>query len=194
MRTILTTCMLAALGVGGCARYTTPVAPPAERTEAERNFEALWDASREVLRKYYFTIDREDRRAGLITTYPMTGKHFFEFWRRDSVTVGEAVESSIQQIYHTATVRIRRTGDSTYDPLVEIVLSRPRTVGDNVISARQAFRSLDVSGKRFREDMEAARVPGPAEKAGDRLTGGERLARKMSDEIRALAVKKRAGR
>ena len=194
MRTILTTCMLAAMGVGGCARYTTPVAPPAERTEADRNFEALWDASRQVLRKYYFTIDREDRRAGVITTYPMTGKHFFEFWRRDSVTAGQAGESSIQQIYHTATVRIRRTGDSTYDPLVEIVLWRPPTAGDNVISAGEAYRSLDVSGRGSREDIEADRIRGPAKKLGDRLTGGDRLARKMSDQIRSLAVKKRAGR
>jgi len=194
MRAILTTCMLAAMGVGGCVRYTTPEAPPAERTEADRNFEALWDASRQVLRKYYFSIDREDRRAGVITTYPMTGKHFFEFWRRDSVAIGDTVERSIQQTYHTATVRIRRTGDSTYDPLVEIVLSRPPTVGDNIISTREAYRSLDVSGKRSRKDIEEVRLRGQAKKLGDRLPGGERLARKMSDEIRSLAVRKLADR
>ena len=52
--------------VGGCLKYTTPIAPgePAKLSVADRNYDAVWQAAIQVLRsKYYFRINRRDAPA-----------------------------------------------------------------------------------------------------------------------------------
>ena len=96
-----------AAGLCGCARHTAPVVAAPELTAAEADFEELWQASLDVLERFRFTVDRRDRRAGVIATLPMTSKHWTEFWRRDAVTSTDVAESTIQTIYRTARVTVR---------------------------------------------------------------------------------------
>ncbi len=91
---------------GGCGSYTRAIAPEPELTQEQANFEAIWLATQNVLSDHYFQIDRRDRRAGLVSTYPMTGQYVTEFWRSDSVTAGDLAESMLQTIRRQASVRI----------------------------------------------------------------------------------------
>jgi len=91
----------------GCGTYTTP--PPEtfkSLTPQERNFEAVWQASLNVLRKYRFEIDRQDRRRGEIVTRPMISRHFFEFWRRDARSEFDLAEGALHTVYVVARVSV----------------------------------------------------------------------------------------
>jgi len=112
------------LAACGCARHTRPIVPPRELTPAEKNFQAVWDASSEVLSSYRYTVDRRDRRAGLITTKPMASRHFFEWWRRDKTTASGALENSVQPIYREVSVQISKTDKGKYHPVVSVTVSR----------------------------------------------------------------------
>lgn len=107
---ILAISVLAALLSSCATKFTTPIVPPEPLTPQQQNFETLWQGTLDVLRENYFTIDRQDRRAGLITTVPMTGKSWFEFWRHDAATSYDLAESSLQTIYRGVAVRIVATG------------------------------------------------------------------------------------
>lgn len=101
---------------GGCASHTEPVVDVGPRTDAERNFQAVWDASLATLRAWGWEVAYADRRAGRIVTQPMTGKQFWEFWREDAATTRGTMESSLQTIFRQAhvTVRPREDADDRY--------------------------------------------------------------------------------
>ncbi|MFP4139913.1 MAG: hypothetical protein ACOCWV_03350 [Planctomycetota bacterium] len=104
--------LAAACVTGGCASHTEPVVDVGPRTDAERNFQAVWDASLTTLREWGWEIAYADRRAGRIVTQPMTGKQFWEFWREDAATRHGALESSLQTIFRQAHVTVRRREDA----------------------------------------------------------------------------------
>ena len=91
----------------GCGGHAGPVISAGPRTPAERNFDAVWRASLDVLGEYNFEIDRRNKRAGVITTLPMTGRHWFEFWRKDAAAGNNLAEGTVQTVYRAATVSIR---------------------------------------------------------------------------------------
>ena len=106
MRTVLRATCLALLLASGCARHTEPVVPQAQLSPAEQNFEVLWQASLHTLQRYHFVIDRTDRRAGVIETFPMTAQQWFEFWRKDASSGADLLEGSLQGVTRQARVRI----------------------------------------------------------------------------------------
>lgn len=61
----------------GCA---SSVDGPTEFTVAEGAYAEAFDATREVLREFDFTIDRVDAAAGVITTTPHFSQGLFEPW------------------------------------------------------------------------------------------------------------------
>ena len=143
MRTLVTISILlcAVLALTGCAQHTAPVGPPAQLTTEQRNFESTWQGALEVLRTYYFTIDRQDRRAGVITTLPMTGRHWFEFWRHDAATGFDLAEGTVQTIYRQAKVTIRPVASNatTYTAKVEIDVYRSDKPNLQVTSTSDAY-------------------------------------------------------
>ncbi len=149
MRAAFKAILVLSFAAAGCRSYSEPFAqstkPP---TPAERNFETVWQASRDVLGDYYWTLDRQDRRAGVITTMPLTGKHWFEFWRSDTATAGDLAESTIQMIYRTVKISIRPTapGANTYAPFVEVKVVRSNLETMQVTSTSEAVRLFYLSG------------------------------------------------
>ena len=127
MRDLLIILFVAVLIAGGpgCARHTVPVGPRGELTVGERNFEAVWLAARRVLKRYYFDLDREDPRAGVIVTRAMTGKVAGEFWRRDAGTDRDLAESTLHTIYRQVKVTIAPEGPDKTDfrAIVEVCKS-----------------------------------------------------------------------
>lgn len=111
----------------GCGpMYTKPVErEPA--TPAERNFRDLWNASRETLKKYGFTLDRQDRRDGVITTYAVSGGHGMEaLWRKDASSFFYFRENTAQNILRAVRVTVRRLPDhpEEFDFKVEVRMAR----------------------------------------------------------------------
>lgn len=198
MRTLVLT-FLWALSAGclaGCkVQYTHPATQPARLTAAEANFEAVWQGSRSTLQRYHFEIGRQDRRAGVIATLPMTGMHFFEFWRKDAARPTDFGESTIQTVYRTAQVTIRpvKGRDGTYEATVEVLLSRSNRPRAHVTSTSEAY-SLFRTGGRDRRRRGPLLEDDPRGPARDYLTdlGHDRgLEAKLTADIAAAAGKLR---
>jgi len=190
----------------GCGNYTTPQVAPATQTPAQRNFDALWQGSLEVLRRYHFEIDRRDPRAGVITTRRMLARHWFEFWRPDAVTAEDLAEGTLQTVNLQATVRIAPVAgkDGQFAAGVEVAVFRPRRLGREIIAAGEAYgdfldaadedeysrtrRELTRAARRRRGKVRGADPDDLAVEEGRQAN----LARKLTAEIRAAADKRLA--
>ncbi len=96
----------ALLACSGCQQPIQPEGPTdTQLTGAD--FEQLWQTGLEVLRRYNFRPDRQDRRAGVITTHPTTSAQWFEFWRPGTCGGFEAAEANLHTVRRQATVHIR---------------------------------------------------------------------------------------
>ncbi len=181
--------------LGGCQ-----VGPAPARSSAatgDESFNAVWDAATEVLREYRFAIDRADRRAGVISTFPLLGRHWFEFWRDDAARPGDVLEGSLHTIYRRATVTIRRAEPQAaagaalgaYLAAVEVRTSRSDRPSPQVTSASEAFEMFLRPEKMVR----SVGVGESAEPAAARpvdLGRDENLEEILRVRINALAAKK----
>jgi hypothetical protein len=140
--------VLAASLLGGCVGYTKPMPRSEQLTAEQRRFEALWQGSLDALREYGFAVDRQDRRAGVITTNPLVAPGWFEFWRPDAVRPGDVVEGTVQTIYRTATVRIvpAAPGEQNYRADVEVAVARSSRAEAEVRSTSEAYNMFVLPG------------------------------------------------
>jgi len=162
--TILIGLLAASVLTPGCQVF--PQRVPAIQSTSDPNFEATWDAAIRTLGRYRFNIDRADRREGVITTFPMVGRHWFEFWRRDAATARDVAEASLHQIYRQATVTIRRTGaagpasatapaTSDYHATVEVHCYRSDRPKFHVTNTSEAYEMfIDPNPERGTERAE----------------------------------------
>jgi len=179
----------------GCkVQYTQPVVPPRALSAAEEDFEALWQASRETLRKYHFKLDRQDRRHGIIDTEWMTGMHFFEFWRQDAARPADFAESTIQTIYRKAKVTLGPAEEDpkTYKAKVQVFLLRSDKPTGSVTSTSEAL-SLFHSGRRRRPSTFLLESERPDVSAADYVELGQdrSLEAKLTADIAAAADRRR---
>ncbi len=132
----------------GC-NYTTPVGSPIQMTPAQKDYEAIWQASRSVLHDYYFTLDRQDRRAGIISTLPLVGRQFGEFWRKDAASEAELRENALQTIYRTATVTISELPDRSgaYQVTVQVNVARSDRPEPQISSTSDAMGLFAATGE-----------------------------------------------
>jgi len=179
----------------GCQPKPVPLAEA--RVTADEDFNAVWEASMEVLRQYRFTPDRTDPREGLIVTFPLLGKQWFEFWRADASEPDDVIESSLHTIYRTATVSIRPHEPAAasapalgkYSATVEVRVSRSVRPAAQVNSTSEAF-------EMFLHPAEFARSPtggDPQETASAALVDLNRdrkLEGILQQRINSLAAKK----
>ncbi len=79
--------------IGGCGRAVVstdnPAAVPAE------DYDAVFDQSVRTLRAMRFTVDRQDRRFGVVTSRPLVASSLFEPWYADNTTGGQVTESTL---------------------------------------------------------------------------------------------------
>ena len=117
---------------------------PAVATVRSNNFDALWNACEEAARHFGFVLDREDFRAGVVTTDPLTSKQFFEIWRNDVATAEDLANSSLATYRRTLRFDIDKEKSGGYVASPRVVIERySRT--EQPISAsvylRNAFRT-----------------------------------------------------
>ena len=73
-------------------------------------YDRLWDVSLEVLRRYNLVPDRQDMRAGVMTTQPVTCAQWFEVWRPEVVDSRSKLEASLHTIRRQAEVTFGEPG------------------------------------------------------------------------------------
>lgn len=189
-----------AAGAVGCVKYTYPVvAEPSPPTAAERNFETMWLAAQDVLREYRFTIDRHDRREGLITTKPLTGMQAFEPWRDDAVDRTALADSTLKTLHRTVTVRIQPTapGSADCEPIVEVMVSKPPPPKREFHSAGAAYGMFILPGEEDEDayyavpDYDQTGNSDDPNDLGQAIYQDPDLARRLAAEIIAKATLRR---
>ena len=210
MRRVWTMVITILLGAAllGCGNYTEPEVEAPAMTPAQRNFEAYWQASMDVLRKYRFRADRKDRREGIIITHKMLAGHWFEFWRPDAVTFYDFAEGTLQTVHRRAEVRIEPMPGQAgrFRPRVRVEVSYPESRGLEMVGAGEAYGAfLDTEGEidhrtqkrrrrierveRERRRLEGTLKEEPADEEDvDRFSGTNELARTLAEEIHKAAV------
>ncbi len=175
----------------GCVNYTTPVAPRPQLSPGERNFEAIWQASRAVLREYHFEIDREDRREGRIETLPVTGQYFTEPWRKDAAGIDNLAESTVQTIYRRAIVTIRPVADTPdrFMAEVEVQTYRSNEQASQISSTTGAIRLFQAERVSDRRKMMLDRGRDWPVDAVTPLGRDEKLELKLAEDIQNEAAK-----
>ena len=138
--------LLSLLWLGGCGGQQ----PLQWRNEAiavdHASFDQVWDACVESLQDKGMEIDRQDRRFGIITTKPMVGKQFFEFWRNDAANSDDLMLSSLHTIRRTVKVQVNSRGATRYEVAVEAQAQRASLPGAAVDSVVEAFELLGRQG------------------------------------------------
>ncbi|MCP4378522.1 MAG: hypothetical protein GY794_20395 [bacterium] len=177
----------------GCARYTTPIVAPTKMTPVEKRFQEIWDASAEVLLSYRFTIDRRDRRSGVMTIAPTASKHFFEWWRRDKTDATGALENSVQPMYREVTVQIRKAGEGKYRPVVSVIVSRLLSERSSANRHLSSYQLVSTPDRRDRLVVGLANSEKSRKGMEKYSPGDEILARKIADDIQRLSDQKRTG-
>lgn len=86
---------------------------------------AFWEGVEETLHDRGFELDRVDRRAGVITTLPVTSQQFFEFWRHDVDTREDLWEATFNSIRRRVEVTVSR-GDGGAWSDVSVVVYKQR--------------------------------------------------------------------
>jgi len=95
--------------LGGCGQtqHRQPVAelclPNADRDKAMK-------AAEDVLVQMHFDITKSDMEAGYITTAPLSGAKFFEFWRSDNIGAQNWLQSNLHSIRRIAELGLHRQG------------------------------------------------------------------------------------
>jgi hypothetical protein len=110
------------------------------------DFESLWDRCARTLRKHHFRLDRQDRRAGVITTHPEVSKQFFEFWRSDAPGLRQAIESNLHTVRRTVEVSIERKDGDLYTIAVQVQKNRYSAPERQVTTASGA---LQIFGEKL---------------------------------------------
>ncbi len=160
-RLLLMSVVLALIGLtAGCLgprrddyRSSQPVTIADPSPEADQ----AWEAVQETLRLHRFKLDRVDRRAGNITTMPLTSQQLFEFWRHDVDTGPDLWESTLNPIRRWVEVTVARADDKSWTQLAVVVhkerLSSPDRQFNNTGAAYQYF------GKSLPSTIGVSRVP-----------------------------------
>ncbi|MFT3788032.1 MAG: hypothetical protein QM770_17985 [Tepidisphaeraceae bacterium] len=130
--------------LAGCVSSSS-TAPTTQPTVASTDFDQLFAASARVAEDLKFTVDREDRRAGQITTVPMTSAQWFEPWRSEVRTTDDLAESSVASIRRTLVIDISPregvAGQKAYVATPRVVVER-QALAENRISNAAGYRAI----------------------------------------------------
>jgi len=142
----------------GCEAPAAPAAPSIERmaVSTPEEYDSLWESTCDTLRAFSFSIDRQDRANGVITTYPETTSQGFEVWRPQPEPAYYWAEANLATIRRQATVLLRSM-EMPGEYEVEVTVERSRysleeRQIDNAAGAMRLYSSdaPTVSGRSSR--------------------------------------------
>jgi hypothetical protein len=119
---------------------------PASITVQDPSFEKLWTAAEDTAREYGFRLDRKDRRAGILTTEPVTSKQLFELWRRDTGTAAQAADNTLDSYRRCIHFEFQKIAGG-YSIIPRVVIER-YTQAEQPITSSAYLRSI-YGAQRF---------------------------------------------
>lgn len=129
--------------LAGCSapERTGPVTLRTFEDVGDAQREVLWNAAQDVLREHHFRLDRVDRRAGIIQTYPQTSQHAFEFWRKDVDTAYDFLEASMRTVRRSVEVGLApaESGDALTVTVRREYYSTPERQFNSSVAALRMF-------------------------------------------------------
>jgi hypothetical protein len=100
-----------------------------------------------VLSRLNFAIAKADARTGTLETHPLSGAHFFEFWRGDVVGGFQSLESNLHSTRRVVELSLTEQG---HDTLVRCTVHTQRlNVPSNPIHNAHAYQMLSSSTSRI---------------------------------------------
>ncbi len=138
---IIVAALWMAMAATGCQKPARPETPTSSAINDD-DVQPLWDSALAVLIKHDFQPDRQDRTAGIITTFPTTSKQWGEPWRQDVADKYSLLESSLHTIQRKATVRFIHDKQWTID--VQVDVYRLSTPEYQITSSSSAIRSFNA--------------------------------------------------
>jgi hypothetical protein len=189
---------LAGLGLlGGCAgeQLTKPTseqqaetiariyAPTVERQRATQ-------AAIDVLVDMHFVLDKADVEKGLVSTRPLPGAQFFEFWRSDNVGPANAAEANLHSIRRAVDLKLSRWGEH-FRVSCDVQVQRLNMPERELTSSAQAYQMFSRStpsmqrlelGPRQEEAMQWTDLGNDTELAAEILRRIETRVRKLQEE------------
>jgi hypothetical protein len=120
---------------------------PAAAQVQGKDFDTVWAVSKETARGYLCALDREDYRAGLITTVPLVSKQWFEPWRPDTGTAGDVWANSTATIRRTLRFEIDRGNEDGTFTITPKVLVEREAVLERRLTSVSEYRQI-FSGPR----------------------------------------------
>jgi hypothetical protein len=139
--------LLLAATLIGCAS-TPPETPrelaatqPSNATVTSADFEKLWRAADLASRDLLFMPARQDRRAGLYETAPVTSGQWFEPWRRDAITPAARTQSSLATIRRTIRVKVDKAADGSFVAKPTVLVER-YALAERRITTSAGYRTV----------------------------------------------------
>jgi len=135
--------------VAGCARVPEMrLANPMALTGADPA--TAEQVARRVLTEMRFPIEHPSARPGLVTTEPLTGDSWFEFWREDTVGSHQVAESSLHTVRRRVSVSVAPKGRGC-EVLVRVAkerLSAPGAATDHISGSFSIYEPQDSDLRR----------------------------------------------
>lgn len=138
--------MVLLTSLSGCTEQRRPEWPIEAISIDQASFEEVWDACVVSLKDHGLEIDRNDRRFGVITTKPVVGKQFFEFWLDDTANSDDLLLSSLHTIRRTVTIQVSSQGPMRFQVAVQAQAERASLPGYQVDSPVEAVELLSRQG------------------------------------------------
>ncbi len=149
---------------------------------AQNDKQKAFDACQNILKDMNFTIEKFDIGNGYISTRPLSGGEFLEFWRKDNATVSDTMRSSLHSIRRTVELQLTETtGTICIDCTVSVQrLSMPTRGVATYSELPSMFSKSSASRQRLnvRKSMEKQMTWIP-------LDDDEQLAAKIKQNIRS---------
>jgi len=135
--------------VAGCARVPEMrLANPMALTGADPA--TAEQVARRVLAEMRFPIEYPSARPGLVTTEPLTGDSWFEFWREDTVGSHQVAESSLHTVRRRVSVSVAPKGQGC-EVLVRVAkerLSAPGVAPEQISGSFSLYNPGDSDLRR----------------------------------------------
>ena len=127
---------------------------PANASVTHDNYDELWQACIESARFRGYQPARMNYRDGVLVTLPVTGKQFFEVWKRDTPAVSDIVENSLTSTRRIIRFEIARREDGTFECVPKVLVELFAGMETRVTSVtryRDAFQIEPNQGSRERD-------------------------------------------
>lgn len=136
---------------------------PAVAHVRSRNFDALWDACRDAVQDDGFLVDRRDYREGLMTTFPLTSKQAYEFWRNDVISPHDLAQSTLGMLRRTVRITFTREPDGSFVATPRVLVERNELIERRITSVDQYTSAFSVQAQDVARETAKSGAEIPAE-------------------------------